>query len=107
MPVTRTVSQKRALKDSDKITPQGRVVMSILEKGPIERSKLVAAVEKKMDGKTVQKAATIVAFQLTELKKAGLVKVDVSKTDKPAKAKKAAKKTVKKDAEAPATPAAD
>jgi hypothetical protein len=41
----------------------------------------------------VQTAATIVAFQLTQLKKAGIVKVDVDKTEAPAKPKKAKEKT--------------
>lgn len=96
MPVKRTVVLTREMTDEDKITPQGKLIVQLLGKGPLERSKLVSLVEKKLEGKTVQDASTIVAFQLGELKKAGLARVDVEYLEKPAS--KPAKKKAAKDA---------
>jgi hypothetical protein len=99
----KTYAKAREVLETETFGEHVGAIMFALRNGPQTREKVVAAVEKRLEGKTCQPAARIVSFQVPRMVEKGLISVTVVAAEaKPAKntaapvAKKAAKPAAKK-----------
>jgi hypothetical protein len=101
-------SLKREPREKDKLAPQPQKIVAIIGKKTIERSKLVAELERRLGKTSVQKGTTIVSFWKLPLEKMGLLKITKVETDEKkkivAKAKPRKKVVAKVKAKAKAKP---
>jgi hypothetical protein len=111
MSTIKTYTKLRDALETETFGEHVGAIMFALRNGPQTREKVVAAVEKRLEGKTCQPAARIVSFQVPRMVEKGLIEVTKTEVEpkpaKPAKkaapaAKKAAKPVAKKASKKPA-----
>jgi len=82
MAATKIYTKARDPRDDEKLGEHMSAILFALRNGPQPREKVVAAVEKRLEGKTVMAAGRIVSFHAPRMVARGLLKIKVEKAEK-------------------------